>query len=450
MVMHHFFKGQFFDFETVRILGTAVYGGSDVAEVLEAVGQIKDGDADSWGRAWKTQADRAEALAGEAMQAGHRAVACRAYLRASNYTRASGYMLTGDGPNRPYPQQRHVCEKAASLFGMAAALFDCGFHQLEIPYKEKNITLPANLYLPPAGKRLDGNIPILISSGGADALQEELFYMHPAVGPDLGYAVLTFEGPGQGLTLRQHDVKMRPDWEAVISGVVDFLEELSLVRPELELDTSRIAVAGASLGGYFALRSATDPRIKACVALDPLYSMWDFATAHVSPAFVGAWDRGWLSDGFVDAAVGLGMRASFQMKWEVSMGGTFFGLTSPARILGEMKRYSLALPDGKSYLERVKCPVLVTGASESLYFDANHHTMRVFSALTSVGEKDKQLWMASTPGQGSLQAKMGAMQLANQRTFEFLDQALGIKRKETVEPGTGSAATQSNGVKSLD
>ncbi|KAK4130814.1 alpha/beta-hydrolase [Trichocladium antarcticum] len=430
--MHHFFKGQFFDFETVRILGTAVYGGSDVAEVLEAVGQIKDGDADSWNRAWKTQAERAEALADEAMQAGHLPVACRAYLRASNYTRASGYMLTGTGPNCPDPQQRRVCDRVASIFGKAAALFDCGFHQLQIPYKAAGITLPANLYLPPAGKRLAGKIPILVSSGGADALQEELFYMHPAVGPDLGYAVLTFEGPGQGVTLRRHDVKMRPDWEVVVGNVLDFLDELSLTRPELELDTSRIGVAGASLGGYFALRAAADPRIKACVALDPLYSMWDFATAHVSPAFVGAWDRGWLTDGLVDAVIGLGMRTSFQMKWEVSMGGTFFGLTSPARILTEMKRYSLALPDGKSYLERVKCPVLVTGASESLYIDATHHTMRVFNALTGVGEKDKEVWMAGTPGQGSLQAKMGALQLANQRTYQFLDRALGIERAQGV------------------
>jgi hypothetical protein len=49
--MDHFFKGIFFDFETVRVLGMAPHGGADVAEVLEAVGKIKDEDANSWERA---------------------------------------------------------------------------------------------------------------------------------------------------------------------------------------------------------------------------------------------------------------------------------------------------------------------------------------------------------------------------------------------------------------
>lgn len=64
--MHHFFKSEWFDFETVSILGTAPYGGADTAEVLEAAGQIKDGDAGSWQAAWAEQARRAEALAEEA------------------------------------------------------------------------------------------------------------------------------------------------------------------------------------------------------------------------------------------------------------------------------------------------------------------------------------------------------------------------------------------------
>ncbi|KAL2132706.1 hypothetical protein VTI74DRAFT_3469 [Chaetomium olivicolor] len=405
--MHRFFKGAFFNFEAIRILGMTAHGGADVAEVLEAIGQIKDGDAASWGRAWKTQADRAEALAEEALRAGHLPAARQAFFRSSNYTRASGYMLTGDGPDRPHPRQREVCEKVAELFCKGAVLLDGGFYQFEIPYQEANVALPANLYLPPVGARLPGKIPILVSCGGADALQEELFYLHPSAGPALGYAVLTFEGPGQGLTLHRHNVKMRPDWEVVTGCVLDFLDGLARDRPELELDSSRVAIAGASLGGYLALRGAADSRIKACVALDPVWSMWDFAMQHVSPAFVGAWDRGWLSSGVVDAVMGLGMRLSFQMRWEVGVAGNFFGLSSPAAIMQEMKRYTLGLSGGKgSYLDRVRCPALVSGASESLYLDPGHHSARVFEALTNVADEEKQLWLASTPGEGGLQAKV--------------------------------------------
>ncbi|KAK1960817.1 alpha/beta hydrolase [Colletotrichum sublineola] len=428
--MHHFFKGQFFDFEVCRILGTAVYGGADVAEVLEAVGQIKDGNPDSWNRAWKTQAERALALAEEALKSGDRVAARNAYLRGSNYTRASGYMLTGDGPNRPHPRQRAVVEEVQTHFRKAVALMDGPVLCLDIPYQYGACkSLPAYLYLPPPERRLPGKIPILIMGGGADALQEELYYMYPAAGPDLGYAVLTFEGPGQGITLRRHDTKMRPDWEVVGGAVLDFIEELADYRPELELDTSRIGYAGASLGGYFALRVAADPRIKACVALDPLYSFWDFAMAHVSPAFIGAWEAGWLSDGIVDSCVGVMLALSFQMRWELSVAGTFFGQTSPARIMKEMKRYTLK----GGYLKRIRCPVLVSGAAQSLYLEASHHTMRVYNELTGVAEADKELWMTATPGQGSLQAKMGALQLANQKTFKFLDEKLKIERPKLQE-----------------
>jgi len=442
--MHRFFKSEFFNFEVVRILGTAPNGGSDVAEVLEAIGHIKDGDAESWGRAWKTQAERAEALGIKAKRDGLKTLARDAFLRASNYTRASGYMLTGDGPNRPDPNLRHVCERVHDLFREATALMNCGVHYVSIPYShgkaavnsgssDAHMLLPGILYLPPPEKRAPGKIPILISTGGADALQEELYYMHPCAGPDLGYAVLTFEGPGQGLTLRRENVKMRPDWEVVVSAVVDWIEEHAKTQPELNLDTSRIAIAGASLGGYFALRGALDPRIKACAALDPTYSLWDFAMAHVSPAFVGAWDRGWLTDGFVDFFIGLGMKAAFQMRWDVSLAGTFFGIESPAGIMKEMKRYSFEDGGGKgSLLERLECPVLVSGASHSLYFDADHHTLRVHKALTALNESDKELWIATTPGQGSIQAKMGALNLANLKVYGFLDRCLGVER------GTGA------------
>ncbi|EHK20212.1 uncharacterized protein TRIVIDRAFT_68777 [Trichoderma virens Gv29-8] len=429
--MHRFFKGEFFHFETVRILGMTPHGGADVAEVLEAVGKIKDGDPSSWEKAWATQARRAEALAEEACENGDRIAARRAYLRASNYTRAAAYMRPGDGPNRPDPRHVNVCEKVNGLFRKATALFDCGVEYLTIPFDEK-ISFPGILYLPPPNRRTSGKIPVLIATGGADALQEELYYMHPAVGPDLGYAVLTFEGPGQGLTLRRHDIKMRPDWEVVVSSVLNYIEKLSESHPEFDLDVSRIAIAGASLGGYFALRAAADPRIKACVAIDPVYSMWDFVTAHVSPAFIGAWERGWLSNRFVDFFIHMGMWSAFQMRWEVSISGTFFGITSPASIMQEMKRYSLTLPGDKSYLDRVKCPVLVSGASESLYIEANRHTMRVISGLKHQAEVDKEVWMANTPGQGSLQAKMGAMQLVNQKTFKFLDRHFGIQRQQIL------------------
>ncbi|KAK2030519.1 alpha/beta-hydrolase [Colletotrichum zoysiae] len=436
--MHKLFPNSpFFDFETVRILGTTVYGGADVAEVLEAVGQIKANDPSSWERAWATQAARSEALAEEAQRRGDRDAARRAYLRAANYTRASGYMYLSSSPVDGAtamvqdPRALPVAERVGELFRKAIPLMDGAVLALSIPFED--FQLPAYLYLPPNDRRIPGRdkIPILVNCGGADSCQEELFFLNPAAGPGLGYAVLTFDGPGQGMMLRRYELEMRPDWETVTGCVIDHLVEFSVQNPNLELDVNCISVSGASMGGYFALRAAVDPRIKACVSIDPFYDMWDFGTAHVSPLFISAWTNGWIGQGLIDRLMGALKRFSFQLRWEISVTGTFFGLSSPADILLHMKKFTFSgqeQKDGSSFLSRVLCPVLVSGAGKSLYMDVDSHTRRCFEGLTSVSPEHKDIWVPSSEGQGSLQAKMGALALCNQRTYQFLDQALGIKR----------------------
>ncbi|KAI9771203.1 MAG: hypothetical protein M1839_002862 [Geoglossum umbratile] len=429
--MHTFFKDAFFNFEAIRILGTAPNGGADIAECLDAIGQIKRDDPVSWHRAWAAQAEKAEAVAEENARNGNRVAARNAFLRASNYTRASGYMFTGATPAQQDPRQLPVAEKAVELFQKATKLMDGDVHVLKIPFE--NHRLPGYLYLPPPSKRFPGKIPIVLNCSGADPIQEELFYLNPAAGPDLGYAVITFEGPGQGMMLRKYGLHMRHDFEVVTKCVVDHIYAYSEVHSELELDVDRLAVSGSALGGHYALRAAADPRIKACVAIDPLYDMWDFATAHISPTFIQAWTSGWLSDGFVNGLLGLGAKFAFQLKWEISIAGAFWGLDKPTEILLQMKKYTFRLHDGGSYLDRVKCPVLVSGAEKSFYLDIEDHTTKVFKSLGHLKEEEKELWMSKTPGEGGLQAKMGALGLSNQRTFHFLDRVFGIRRADVFE-----------------
>ncbi|TLS27819.1 hypothetical protein PpBr36_02045 [Pyricularia pennisetigena] len=464
--MHKLFpRSGFFDFETIRILGTTCYGGADVAEVLEAVGQIRSDDPSSWEEAWRRQSWRAEALADDARDRGDRDAALRGYLRASNYARASGYMyVSGLGVEggrdlvRQDPRALPVADKVCRLFRQALPLMEGEVRVLSIPYGEH--VLPAYLYLPPPSRRIPGRakIPVLVNTGGADSCQEELYYLNPAAGPGLGYAVLTFDGPGQGIVVRKHGLQMRPDWEAVTGCVIDHLEAYSAQHPGLDLDLNSIAVSGASMGGYYALRAASDRRVKACVSIDPFYDMWDFGTAHVSPLFISAWTSGILSSGFVDKLMALVSRLSFQMKWEISVTGTMFGLSSPSQILLNMKKYTLsgdgdgdgdtANANGKNnqslrlsadrtsdsrseqdgFLAKVRCPVFLSGAGKSLYLDADSHTRRCYDGLTAVAPKDKEIWVPESEGQGSLQAKMGALALCNQKTYQFLDRVLGVKR----------------------
>ena len=423
--MFKFFKSNFFDFEFVRVLTAAPFGGADIAECLQAAEQIKNDDPESWHRVWYAQAEKAEALAEDATRSGDFFSARRAYLRASNYFRASGYMFH-DRRQRPEARVIAITQRVHENFEHAIRLLEGEVFSLEIPCD--GCSLPGYLYLPPATKRLPGKIPILVNTGGADSIQEELYYVYASTGPDLGYAVLTFDGPGQGIMLRKHKQYMRPDWENVIGRVLDHLSAFSAKQPGLELDMDRIAVAGASMGGYYSLRSALDPRVKACVSIDPFYDMWDFATKHISSTFINSWTSGWVPTGLVNGTIDLAARGSFQMKWEVELAKWFFNVDTATDTLLEMKAYTFQLPDGGSYLAQLHCPVLVSGATHSLYLEPDTDTLRVYNALSQLDESQKIMWIARLPEEGGLQAKIGAIGLSAQKTFAFLDEHLGVDR----------------------
>lgn len=441
--IHEFFPGNtFLNFELLRILSTAPFGGCDPAEFLTAIAAINPKDPQTWANAWDHAAHLAESQAEDALARGDAVAARDGFLRASSYTRASGYLyINGPTQEKHHPQALPIAQKVQQLFRRALPFLDCDCRVVGIPYpvdqaehssQRKEVQLPGYLYIPGSYHRLpDGKIPVLLNTGGADSVQEELYYIHPQGGHSRGYAVLTFEGPGQGIILREHGLHMRPDWEVVTSRVLDWLEGYAVTLKEetgIELDLERIAVAGASMGGYYALRASKDERIKACVAVDPFYDMWDFGTKHISGLFMSAWTGGWIGDGWVDRIIGLGMRTNFQLRWEVGVTAAFWGIESPSQILKEMRKYSLR----GGYLSKVQCPVLVTGAGKSLYFDTEEHTMKVFDDLSHLGERQRRVWMPNRPEEGGLQAKIGAFGLANIKVYGFLDEVFGIHR-ETVE-----------------
>lgn len=248
----------------------APFDGAEIGELLVAIGEIKENDVESWYRAWMKAGSKAEAIASEAELAGNRIAAKRAYFRASNYQRSAQFMLNGRSGD---PRVLQVSEGSIVNFRRAQQLMDEQVICLEIPYIA-GVTLPAYLYLPHASRRLPGKLPVLINTVGGDATQEEIFFIFPAGALENGYAVLTFDGPGQGSVIRRDRIPMRPDWEVVISKVIDWLYEYTDAHPELELDLDRLALAGCSIGGYLSLRGATDDRIKACIAIDPFFNMW--------------------------------------------------------------------------------------------------------------------------------------------------------------------------------
>jgi alpha-beta hydrolase superfamily lysophospholipase len=65
-----------------------------------------------------------------------------------------------------------------------------------------------------------------------------------------GYNVLAFDGPGQGAAIRQQKLVFRPDWEAVITPVINY----ALTREEIA--PKKLVLFGYSLGAFLVARAA--------------------------------------------------------------------------------------------------------------------------------------------------------------------------------------------------
>ncbi|KAJ5351383.1 alpha/beta-hydrolase [Penicillium brevicompactum] len=408
-----------FDFELTRILGSASSGGCEVGEFKSAVGKIKKHDPESWHAAWKEQGERAKRIGDEAAAAGFRVPARNAYLRASNYFRASAYMF----PNEE-PRVISFSERSIKNFQRAAELIDGEVVFAEIPY-EDGATLTGWLCMPPTQAKVAGKTPVILYAGGADATKEELYFLYGHTGPQLGYAVLCLEGPGQGMLLKKSKIPLRPDFEVIADYVLNYFVDLADSRPELGLDLDRIAVAGAATGGNFALRAATDARVKACVAVDPFFSLWELSLTRAPQAFMKLWDNGWVMDNVLDTFTDAHCRGNFQAGWEMGLGKSSVGVEKSSAMLLRFKDFSLENKKDGKILERVTCPVFLTGpgAGSEMYASADDSTFRIQKLLTNV-----PVWVPTDVADGGLTAKIGAWALLAQKTFLFLDKHFEIKR----------------------
>ncbi|KAK6066102.1 alpha/beta hydrolase [Seiridium cupressi] len=315
MAMHKIFKGNFFNFEFLRLLAMAPHEGPEIGEALEAAGKIRDGDPESWYSAFLDVGNVAEQIGKECEDSGDRVGARRGYLWSSNYLRAAQFMLN-DGPIGHDARVLPTIERAISKFRKGIKYCDGETFFLDIPY-EKGLQLPGYLYMPEANKRLPGQkLPVLINSGGGDSTKEEIYFINGAYGPEVGYAVLTFEGPGQGIVLRRDKLVMRPDWEAVAGRVLDHLHAFAAAHAELDLDLDHVGTVGASMGGYFAMRSAADPRIGAAFSVDSFYDLGMYAGGRMPAPLFKGFTNGWFPDWLFDGVLRNLQSVSFQAWWK--------------------------------------------------------------------------------------------------------------------------------------
>jgi hypothetical protein len=253
-----FFKNADFNFLTEIALGSVFHQAADIGEVLTTIDRVHDGKAQTWVNAWTSTADRlAHEAAGNAA-CGHTASAAAQYLRASNYYSLATYSADGTGdPNlfsSLWEKHREAWDRFLDLGGTGTNAVE----RIEIPYE--GTTLPGYFFRSGSASE---PCRTLIFNNGSDGSIVGAWTDGIALALTRGWNAMTFDGPGQNAALVRQGLAFRPDWEKVISPVVD-----SLVR-RTDVDPHGLALLGVSQAGYWVPRALSfEHRIAAAVA-DP-------------------------------------------------------------------------------------------------------------------------------------------------------------------------------------
>jgi esterase/lipase superfamily enzyme len=390
------FKDSEFNFQFLRTIGYASSGGADINECLDTAYRIKNGDIESWYQEWNKTASRLEKTADEFLAEGHNISAREAYFRASNYYRNAGFYLDIN------PDDQRIMptwEKSRDCFLKAASLSDNLIRPVRIPFE--NTTLPGYLCLVDASgeKR-----PLLIVQTGYDGTGEELYFQVAKFAVERGYNVLIFEGPGQGEVIRVQKIPFRYNWESVVTPVVDYALNQSMVDPD------RIALMGISFGGYLAPRAiAFEHRIKACIANSGVYDFNASILQRISPDIEEI-----LSDEneskILDQEMRQAMNQSIEIGWAVGHGMYVFGAKTPSDYFRMLHPYTL-----KGVAPLIKCKMLVIDSDRDTLLPGQAKPL--YDALTSPKE-----FMLFTSEEGAgLHCQTGAVMISNERILNWLD-----------------------------
>jgi acetyl esterase/lipase len=332
---HHWPDHFWTSYQFRRGLGETQEGGGAVSEVFQAASRMLPGDLESWHREWLHIADRNERRGDEERALGHVRTAMNCWLRATEYFRQAEFWLAPDDPRRLRTFDR--CEAATRRF--IGHLSPPG-EGVEIPY-EPGKPLPGYFIRSANG---GARQPVLISFGGLDSFKDELWFMTGRGAVQRGMSVLLVDGPGQGGTLRRHGIPTRHDYEVPVGRCIDWLLQRA------DVDGSRIAVSGSSLGGYYAARAGSmEPRLAACISHG---AIWDI-------------HERWKSR---DESHGL----AAHMKW-------VFGARSMAEATEIAKPFRL-----EGVLEHMRCPYLVIHGGHDVLGVENARTVYEYAKAKGV------------------------------------------------------------------
>lgn len=394
-----FYRSPDFDYEVRCLLGAASHGSADVGEVLATIDGVADGDHEHWFQAWRDTGSRVRALADDQAAAGRRVSASLAYLRAATYFGVAVNAVSGlDSDDDLVPTFRL---QRTSWEGFVDTT-DRVVERVEIPYESG--AMPGWFFRPSADSSAR---PTLVLVNGSDGATSGLWSAGAAGALARGYNALIFDGPGQQSMLFERGIGFRPDWEAVLTPVVDFL----VTRPDV--DAGRLALYGISQGGFWIARAlAFEHRFAAAIA-DPgvvdVAASWDGNI----PSGLMKLFRATKKDAFDrDMALGMKFSPATARTWKFrsrpyATDGYFDTLT-------EVHRYTLT--DAEAAL--IRTPLLITEPEDEQFWPGQSERL----ADAAGGPTELSRFTAAEGA--NVHCQPMARQLTDARMFGWLDTTL--------------------------
>jgi pimeloyl-ACP methyl ester carboxylesterase len=375
-------------------LGEAWTGMTDINECLETASRVDNGDPESWAREWRKTAERLHGEADRRLAAGHRQSAGEYYLRAASYYRATMHRHMHPGSS----EITELTEREIACFVRSQELLGAPMEVVAVPYE--GLELTGYFYRSPVS---GGPAPTLIVHEGRDAWAEDCLYVAREA-LRRGYHCLLIDGPGNGQALRRHDLPFRPDWEAFVTPVVDFL----VARPEV--DPGGIILMGMSMGGYLAPRAAAhEPRLRICIA-NPGVLDWGKVffrqLEEYAPQLITLYQR---SPGALNGVLKVAGRLSPFLTWGLADTMWKHGARTPSEMLDMMETFT-----NEDGVGRIRATTLVIDAEAEEFGQAKE----LYDRLTC--EKD---YMIFTEAEAApLHVQTGSLAVSSQRIFDWIDE----------------------------
>lgn len=398
-----FSSNEDFDFDIRTVLGAAYSGAADVGEVLAAVDDVKPNDARAWFEAWVRLGERVDGIADACAQRQHTTSAAEARLRASTYYGVAVNAASGLDSTDELTDVFHKHRKAWDAFVDSTGRADV--ERVSIPYEQT--TLPGYVFRP---RGASGPLPILIGTNGSDGSLSSMWAACAFGALQRGYAVLLYDGPGQQSMLFDRGTTFRPDWEAVLTPVLDFALGLE------GIDAGRAAAYGISQAGYWVTRALAFEHRFAAAVVDPgvvdVSTSW---TSHLPKSLMELLDKGDDAKFDRDMEFGLKFRKDAAGQW--AFRARPYGHLGYAQTLAEVRTYAVTA----DLATRIATPMLITSPEREQFWPGQAEKLAELTEPVST-------LVPFTAAEGAdFHCQPLARSLTDQRMFDWLDEKLEVR-----------------------